>query len=369
MKYKKFGDTGAVVSVLGCGCMRLPARDGAVDEEHAVAMIRKAMELGVNYFDSGWFYHGGDSERVLGKAVKGAREKVYIATKCPGGNVNAPGDYRKTLEEQLKRLDTSYIDFYHFHGMNYTRFFEIEERSGWMKEAVQAKDEGIIKHISFSFHGPQEDIAKLTDVGIFESLLCQYNALDNKNAEGMAYAKEKGLGVAVMGPLGGGLIAGFPDETAAKIGVKAKRSTELGLRFVATNPDVDVICSGMSSVEQVVENAEIVSRIEALSGDELAAINKMIEDNKRVADLYCTGCNYCAPCPQTVEIANIFKYVNLYKVYGAKEYALQRYDGIGTGWSSGKKADACSDCGECEAKCPQNIEIRKQLKEALQLFG
>ena len=372
MLYTKFGGSGARVSRLGFGCMRLPVKTAGSnepDEEAAIAMIKKAVGLGVNYFDSAYFYHGGESERVLGKALKGLRDKVYIATKSPGGDCKQPGDYRRLLETQLKRLDTSYVDFYHFHGISYDGFFEVDKRSGWLKDAQKAKDEGLIKHISFSFHGKPEDIAKLADTGAFESILCQYNALDRANEAGMAYAKRKGLGVAAMGPLGGGLITSLPAETAAKLGIKASGIAELGLRFVATNPNVDILLSGMSKMDQLLENEEIVSRIEPLSEDELTAINKMTEEQKRLADLYCTGCGYCSPCPQTVEISNIFEYVNLYKVYGAEEYAKNRYDGIGTGWSSGKNADACNDCGQCEEKCPQKIKIREQLKEAIELFA
>jgi len=192
--------------------------------------------------------------------------------------------------------------------------------------------------------------------------------LDKSNEEGMAYAKSKGLGIAAMGPLGGGMISSLPSDIALKLGIKASAPAELGLRFVATNPNVDVLCSGMSAMKQLTDNVEYVSRIEPLSEAEISAINKMAEEQKRLADLYCTGCNYCSPCPQTVEISNIFEYVNLYKVYGAKEHAKNRYNGIGTGWSTGKKADACNECGECEAKCPQKIEIRKQLKEAREIF-
>ena len=372
MQYTKYGNTDAVVSKLGFGCMRLPVKErgsSVPDEEKTVAMLKKAIDLGVNYFDSAYFYHGGESERMLGLAIKGVRDKVYIATKSPGGHNKEPGDYRRLLEQQLERLGVSYIDFYHFHGISYDGFFEVDKRSGWLSAAQKAKDEGVIKHISFSFHGKPEDMAKLADTGVFESVLCQYNVLDRANEEGIAYVKSKGLGVAVMGPLGGGLITGLPDELAKQLGVRAAGTAELGLRFVATNPNVDVLLSGMSSEAQLIENVEYVSRIEPLSEEEKAAIIKMADESKRLADLYCTGCNYCSPCPQTVEISNIFEYVNLYKVYGAKEYAKNRYDGIGTGWSSGKKADACNECGQCEEKCPQKIEIRKQLKEAVEIFA
>ena len=373
MRYTQYGKTGANVSRLGFGCMRLPTveKGGSMpDYDAAVAMLKKAIALGVNYFDSAYFYHGGESEKVLGKAISGTpREKLYIATKSPGGDNSVPGDYRRILEEQLNKLGTDYIDFYHFHGIGFDKLYEVDERSGWIKAATQAKDEGLIKHISFSFHSKPEDIKRLVDIGIFGSLLCQYNVLDRSNEEGIAYAKSKGLGVAVMGPLGGGRISGLPVETAEKLGIKAAASAELGLRFVATNPNVDVLLSGMSSEAQLTENAEFVSRIEPLSEAEIAAIMAMLEENKRLADLYCTGCRYCMPCPQNVDISYIFQLVNMHRVYGIKEYAKNGYDSIGSGWNKNSKADACTECGECEEKCPQKIKIRAQLKEAAELFA
>lgn len=374
MNYTQFGNTGVKVSRLGFGCMRLPMDKTSgtprVDEEAAVAMIRKAVELGVNYFDSGYEYHGGMSERVLGRGLSGLRGKVNIATKCPGHRVKAPGDYRRILEDQLSRLNTDHIDFYHFHGINYNGFHEIDKRAGWLGDAVNARAEGLIKHISFSFHSPNfrepapDDMIKLVDTGLFESVLCQYNVLDRSNAPAMECARQKGLGVAVMGPLGGGRVSGLPKEAAEKLGIKVAATAELGLRFVASNPNVDILLSGMSSMEQLLENAEYVSRLEPLSPAEVEGIQAMMEENKRLAELYCTGCNYCMPCPEAVNIPYIFQMMNYNKVYGIRDFAKNGYAGIGSGWIRGKKADACSECGACEKKCPQNLNIREQLRES-----
>lgn len=379
MDYRKFGRSGAPVSHLGFGCMRYPMTmvDGSqqIDEDATVAMLRKSVDQGVNYFDSGYIYCNGQSERILGLALKDIREKVIVSTKCPGHMVHKPGDYRRILEEQLARLNTDYIDFYHFHAINYDSFMEIDQKSGWYGEAVKAKNEGLIKNISFSFHsrsftGPDPDsMIKLIDTGYFESVLCQYNILDQSNAPAMEHAKRKGLGVAVMGPLGGGRVSGLPKEVAEKFGINVAASAELGLRFVASNPNVDILLSGMSSMQQLVENVDYVSRIEPLSQKEIDGILKMMEENKRLSELYCTGCNYCLPCPKEVNIPYIFQMMNYYKVYGIKEYAQKCYSEIGTGWIRGKQADACSECGACEKKCPQNLNIREQLKECRSVLG
>jgi uncharacterized protein len=373
MDYTRFGNTEVNVSRLGFGCMRLPMTilDGKpqVDEEAAITMLRKGVELGVNYFDSGYIYHGGMSERILGRALDGIRHKVNVSTKCPAHMVHKSGDYRRILEEQLTRLNTDYIDFYHFHGVNYENFMEIDKNTGWYKEAVKAKAEGIIKHISFSFHShnfrdPDPDnMIKLVNTDYFETVLCQYNVLDQSNAPAMEYARKKGLGVAVMGPLGGGRVSGMPKEISDKLGIKVEASAELGLRFVATNTNVDILLSGMSSMQQLLENIEYVSRLEPLSQAELHGILKMMEENKSLSELYCTGCNYCVPCPQEVNIPYIFQMMNYHKVYGIKDYAKKCYSEIGTGWIRGKKADSCTECGLCEKKCPQSLKIREQLKE------
>lgn len=369
MIYTQFGNTGVQVSRLGFGCMRLPQKLAGgkpqVDEDEAVAMMHKALELGINYFDSAYFYHGGMSERILGKAMKGRRDRALISTKSPGHLVKKPGDYRRILEEQLSRLDMDSIDFYHFHGVSHEGFTETDGRSGWREDALKAKEEGLIKHISFSFHSKEpEDMRRLVDMGLFESVLCQYNVLDQSNARGMEYARGKGLGVAVMGPLGGGRVSGLPAEVAEKLGIRAAASAELGLRFVASNPSVDILLSGMSSMRQLLDNAEYVSRIEPLSEKELAGIRAMMEENKRLADLYCTGCGYCMPCPQGVNIPHIFRMMSYHRVYGVTEYARSGYAEIGSPWVPGKRADACTQCGACETKCPQKLNIRGQLKES-----
>jgi uncharacterized protein len=369
MKYNSFGNTGVKISQLGFGTMRFPMvkvnDKNVVDEEKTIEMIHRAYELGVNYYDTAYFYCENQSEIALGKALKGIRDKVYVSTKSPGHLIKKSGDYRKILEEQLKKLDMDYIDFYHFHGIGYDGFMELDKNTGWLGEAVKAKEEGLIKHISFSFHDKPENMIKLIDLGVFESVLCQYNLIDRSNEEAIAYAKAKGLGVVVMGPVGGGRVSGLPTEVAAKAGINARSSAELALRFVMTNPNIDCALSGMGNLQMVEENAATASNSEALSSTELKAINEMMEENKRLSELYCTGCEYCLPCPKEVNIPHIFRMMNYYKVYGLKDFAQGGYAEIGTNqWVKGTRADACVECGICEKKCPQKLKIREQLKES-----
>lgn len=369
MQYTTFGNTGIQVSRLGFGAMRLPMTeiDGkqVVDEDLAIPMIHRAFELGVNYIDTALFYCDGLSEITVGKALKGWRDKVSLSTKYP-----FDGPFRETLETQLKKLDTDHIDFYHYHGIG-EGFFTHERHDDALQGAIKAKEEGLIKHISFSFHDKPEVMAKIIDLGIFSSVLCQYNLLDRANEEALANAKAHGLGTVVMGPVGGGRISGMPRELAEKLGIQVRSTAELALRFVLANPNVDIALSGMSTLAQVEENTAVASNTAPLSPAEVTGINAAMEENKRLADLYCTGCNYCVPhCPQEVNIPHIFRAMNNYRVYGIKEFARNQYNEIGTNqWVKGAKADACVECGACEAHCPQKIAIRQQLKECLDVFS
>ncbi len=368
MKYRKFGNTGMEISRLGFGCMRLPTiklnGKDVVDEDKTIEMIHRAYELGVNYYDTAYFYHGGQSELVLGKALKGIRDKVYVSTKSPGHLIKKHGDYTKILEKQLKKLDIDYIDVYHFHGIGYDDFISLNEQTKHLDEAYKAKEQGLIKHISFSFHDAPENLKKLVDLGVFESVLCQYNIIDRSNEEAINYAKSKGLGVVIMGPVGGGRFSGLPKETAGKLGINVRSSAELALRFVFSNTGVDCALSGMGTMEMVEENSLTASNDELLSEKEVNEINKMMEENKKLADLYCTGCGYCIPCPSEVNIPHIFQMMNYHKVYGIEDYSRNGYAEIGTNeWVKGKRADACIECGVCETKCPQKLKIRDQLKE------
>jgi len=378
MEYHNFGNTGVKVSALGFGAMRLPEVEikgkYQVKEEESIEMIQKAFELGVNYIDTAYPYCHNQSELIVGKALQGWRDKVYLSSKMPTWFVKKRSDYRRFLEEQLKKLKVEYIDFYHFHGLDEDRFKNIVLKHNLLREARKAKEEGLIKHISFSFHDKPEVMKRLIDIGIFESVLCQYNLLDRSNEEVMAYAQSKGLGVAVMGPVGGGRLATSGILREIPVG-NVKSTPELALRFVLANKNVSVALSGMENIEMVEENVRVASSSEHLTNEELQIMENFIEGRKRKEEIPCTMCGYCQPCPNDVAIPEIFQLMNYYTIYGLKEYARKEYQNIGVGtlWSGDKderqKADACVECGRCEEQCPQKIKIMEKLKEIHEILG
>jgi predicted aldo/keto reductase-like oxidoreductase len=378
MEYHNFGNTGVKVSALGFGAMRLPEEEikgkYQVKEEESIEMIQRAFELGVNYIDTAYGYCHSQSELIVGKALKGWGDKVYLSTKMPTWEVKKRSDYRRFLEEQLKKLKVEHIDFYHFHGLDEDRFKSIVLKHNLLREARKAKEEGLIRHISFSFHDKPEVMKRIIDIGIFESVLCQYNLLDRSNEEAMAYAQRKGLGVAVMGPVGGGRLV-VSDILKETIGSNVKSTPELALRFVFANKNVSVALSGMENIEMVEENTRVASLSEPLNNKQLQIMENFIENRKKKEEIPCTNCGYCQPCPESVAIPDIFQLMNYYTIYGLKEYAGKEYQNIGVGtlWSGDKderkQADACEECGECEEKCPQKIKIMEKLKEIHQILG
>lgn len=374
MQYRPFGNTGVSISALGFGSMRLPSKtvDGkqVFDTEESIRIIHRAFELGVNYIDTAPYYCDNESEIIVGKALKGWRDKVYISTKNPIENASGD-DWRTRLEKSLKNLDVDYIDFYHMWGISLESYTnEINVPNGPMEAALRAKEEGLIKHIVFSFHDKAENLIPLIDSGNFETVLLQYNLLDRSNEAGIAHAKKKGVGVVVMGPVGGGRL-GMPSEAIRDLlPGKVSSSAQLALRFVLANPGVSCALSGMGSMEMVEENCRVASNDAPLSEAELIQVNTSMEENKRMAELYCTGCNYCMPCPHEVNIPLNFQIMNYHRVYKITDYAKEQYRQIGTvDWMKGKNAAACTECGLCEEKCPQKIEIRKQLKETAAVLG
>jgi len=366
MQYKEYGRTGKQVSILGYGAMRLPFDD----QEESVALLKLGMDLGINYIDSAYGYGGeGRSEKYVGEAIKDRRDKVYIATKNPAWEDDSNESWWKRLETSLERLQTGYIDFYKVvHGLDWETYTRaVEPRL--LKEALKAKEQGLIRHLVFSCHDKPENMIKLIDTGVFDGMLMQYNLLDRTNEGVIAYAHEKGLGVEIMGPVAGGRL-GMASSRLQAVVPGTKSTPEIALRFVWANPGVTIAFSGMSNRQQVEENCAVAAQAGPLSAEELLTVQQTLVENARLADLYCTGCGYCIPCAQGVAIPDIFAAMNHFKVWDLKDYAKDLYGRLGEQNKEGKlNASACIECGQCEEKCPQHIKIMEQLKESHKALG
>lgn len=374
MQYRPFGKTGIEISALGFGAMRLPTKEvegeRRFDHEAGVALLRQGIDLGINYIDTAPFYCEKESETIVGKALQdGYRNKVYLSTKLPGDDRSYDAA-RARLEESLTRMQTDHIDFYHLWGISWERFDTQARIEGQVDMVLKAKEEGLIRHLSFSFHDAAENMRKLIDTGLFASVLCQYNLMDRSNEESIAYAHEKGLGVVVMGPVGGGRL-GYPSQVVQSLlPGKVQSSPEIALRYVLSNPNVSCALSGMGTPDMVTENVHVASTATRLTAEEQAQVVRSMEENKQRAELYCTGCNYCMPCPAGVNIPLNFEIMNYHRVYDLKEYACQEYAKIGVvPWMKGENAAACVQCGACEEKCPQHLHIREQLAETARVLG
>jgi predicted aldo/keto reductase-like oxidoreductase len=371
MQHRSFGNTGIKVSILGFGAMRLPEKKindkYYVKEEQSVKIIHRAFDLGVNYIDTAYDYCHGQSELIVGKAIKGWRDRVYLSTKMPTWMVKKTGDYFRFLEEQLKKLGVDYIDFYHFHALDKDCFENIVLKYNLLDQALKAKDKGIIGHISFSFHDEPRVMKKIIDTGVFESVLCQYNLLDRVNSEAISYAREKGLGVAVMGPVGGGRITAL-DFILDSLEEKVGSLPQLALKFVFSNKDVSVALSGMENMKMVSENTRIASQPYRFTDDENRILENLLSDDKIKRLIGCTNCRYCMPCSSNVAIPDIIKTMNYYMITENKDNAILQYRRISSN-DIGELADACTECGECEEKCPQQIKVIDKLKEIHRTLG
>jgi predicted aldo/keto reductase-like oxidoreductase len=377
VKFRIFGKLDWKVSALGFGAMRLPVIGGdssKIDEPHAIKMIRYAIDNGVNYVDTAYPYHRGQSEFLVGKALKdGYREKVRLATKMPSWLVQKYEDFDKYLNEQLEKLDTSYIDFYLLHGLNKGRWPLLKEL-GVFEWAEKAKADGRIKYLGFSFHDDYELFEKiLEDAENFTFCQIQLNYMDTEyqaGIKGLRLAAEKGLAVVIMEPIKGGKLAVTPPKDVQIIWDNAKmkrKPAEWALQWVWNLPEVSVVLSGMSEMKHVEENVEYADRSEPglLSEEELTLIEEAKQAYLNLGFVGCTACQYCMPCPSGVAIPEIFGLYNEYYLSGQNAEIKQKYWEVITPKTH---SNNCISCGICEEQCPQELPIRKFMSETTRMF-
>lgn len=378
MLYRKIGKISKEVSALGFGCMRFPVINGKTDQidvEKAEKMLEEAQKKGVNYFDTAWPYHGEASEGFIGEYIskKDIRDEIYLATKLPSWLIKSEEDFDKYLDEQLNRLKTDTIDFYLIHTLN-EKFWKNLLEHNLFDFIERAKAAGKIKHIGFSFHDELEMFKEIIDAyDGWEFCQIQLNFIDTDyqaGLEGMKYAKDHGLGVIVMEPLrGGNLVASVPKsvEEIWENSIESYTPVEWAFKYLYDMNSVDLVLSGMSTLKHVQENVKIASEspVGCLSDEAKATIKAARKAYLYKLKVNCTDCKYCMPCPYQVNIPRSLRFLNEYCMFDGRDEIMKGYL---SSVKAENRADQCINCGVCLDKCPQKIDIPKNLEEANKLL-
>jgi hypothetical protein len=375
MQYRNFGKIDFKPSALGFGAMRLPTIDNDsknIDEKKAIEMIRYGIDNGVNYIDTAWPYHGGNSELLVSKALKdGYRQRVKIATKLPSWLIKEPEDMDKYLNKQMEKLNVRQIDFYLIHALNRDHWTNLKELGlfSWIPEAKESER---INYIGFSFHDNLDLFKEIVDSYPWDFCQIQYNYLNREyqaGSEGLKYAASRGLGVVIMEPLLGGRLAEKQPDVIQEFFDKAsvKRTpADWALQWLWNQPEVSLVLSGMSTLQQVKENIASAanSGVNKLSDQELETIDKVTRTYQEINPINCTGCEYCMPCPNGVNIPGNISNYNTANVFNRYKKSKEWYDKM----DANNRATACVSCGMCESKCPQQLEISSIMENIASYF-
>ncbi len=372
MQYRKLGAKGPEVPILGFGCMRLPVlngQQGCIDEPLATRLLHTAIEQGVTYVDNAYPYHDGQSEPWLGRALRGGyREKVFLATKLPSWAVETRADFDRYLDEQLTRLQTDHLDCYLLHCLK-REWWEKIKKLGALEFLDAALKDGRIRHTGFSFHDDYpvfEEIVKAYDWSMCQ---VQFNFMDDElqaGVRGVRLAAQRGLGVVAMEPLRGGNLAKpmAADALALWQNMHPERSpVDWAFRWVWSFPEVSLALTSMSAPAHLEENLGLASLAQpnALSREELTLLRRVKQKLRDKAKAPCTACDYCLPCPEGVAIPKILSFYNDRFVHDDLKSASIGYSFL---LGPEQQATQCSECGECEKLCPQQLPIRELLKAA-----
>ena len=381
---RKFGKTGIDVSPLGFGCMRLPVLGddkSKIDVPLATQMVRTAIDEGVNYIDTAWPYHGsefpkaGESEPFVARVLRdGYRGKVHLATKLPVWNVETRADMDRLLDEQLKRLDTAYLDVYLVHNLNGAYWPKMRDLNvfSFLDDAVK---DGRVRHPGFSFHASLGLFREIMDSYDWPVVQLQYNYLDTAyqaGEEGFRLAVDRGAAVVIMEPLRGGfLIDKVPDSLRAMLRERRPEWTlaDWALRWIWSQEGVGTVLSGMSTMEQVEENLRIAaSPVDFKEADReaLSKVRAWFTEHMRVN---CTACGYCLPCPKHVHIPEVFAYYNEYHMSDDKEMRWRSTNMYKTSIARDNNASHCVACHACEERCPQAIPVAETMKDVVATFA
>lgn len=362
---------GKEISRLGYGGMRFPKNGDEVDMDAAVQLLRKAYEMGINYFDTAMVYHKGESEKIFGKAFEPyPRDSYLIADKMSIWLCSDEEDMKARFYNQLKTLKTDYIDFYLVHSLNRNHYKKVKDLH-CVEFLQQMKQEGKIKHLGFSFHDTYQVFTQILNDYTWDFVQIQLNYLDwhNQGAEQLYRELERrNLPVMVMEPVRGGYLATIDSERAKPfLELEPQRSiASWAIRWVESLPQVAVVLSGMSDLQQLEDNVATMTHFEPMNEQELAAIDRVVEEIRKVNEIPCTGCRYCMDCPMGVDIPEIFSIYSQYKIFGKEKAFVQDYEEV---VEHGNGAEHCVRCMACTTKCPQMIAIPDKLEMIAKLYA
>jgi predicted aldo/keto reductase-like oxidoreductase len=383
MLYREMGQTGEKVSILGFGCMRLPIKGSydQIDVERSSELLDHALNQGINYLDTAYPYHGrgtsqgGASELFLGEYFAGnsRRDEVYVATKSPTWLLEEEGDLDRFLDEQLKRLQTDCIDFYLLHSLKERQWFDLEDL-GVLEFLDRAISDGRIKYTGFSTHDTTSFFKEVVDSYQWDMCQIQYNYLDENiqaGKEGLQYAASKGVGVVIMEPLKGGVLANHVPVEVQKIWDESqfeRKPAEWALRYLWDIPEISVVLSGMNTIAQLQENLNTAEN--GLPNSMASEEKQIMEEVKKVymgkIAVECSACGYCMPCPSGINIPQCFSYLNQAEM-------LEEYSEVKSQYyfmlKETEMAGNCLECGLCEEICSQHLPIREKLKEVAGKMG
>lgn len=366
MEYRKMEKLGIAPSMLGFGCMRFPTLPGGeINEEEAEKMLDHAIAAGVTYIDTAYPYHDGKSEPFVGRVLKKYdRSKLYLATKLPVWMVNQAEDVERIFQDQLVRLQTDYIDFYLMHAMNMERW-EAMKKIGAVEILERLKKEGKIRYLGFSFHDRYETFETMINEREWDFCQIQLNYMDTEiqaGLKGYRLAEQKGVPMVIMEPIKGGSLTTFADDIVQLFEEERPGASlaSWALRYAGTFPNVKVILSGMSAMEQLEDNLATFDPFEPLSEKEQQVVSNVVTAVKARVKNGCTNCRYCMPCPFGVEIPRNFSIWNEYAMYGNRGGANWHYFHE---MNEKGRAEQCKKCGKCETLCPQGISIRENLAQ------
>jgi predicted aldo/keto reductase-like oxidoreductase len=359
MRYRSWGPRNVQVSALSFGCGRLPE-----DDDASTALIQAAVAAGCNYFETASFYCNGQCQQKTGLGLRGLTDRAMVSAKIGVEPATTAESYRKELDRQLSVLGVDRVPWLMVGWLSLENLPHLTKKGGALEAIEQARSEGLIDHLGFTGHDTPDNFIEILKTGLFESMTVSYHILNRTYEPAIAVARALGVGVVAMNPVGGGVLSAPAPELQRLLPRTSATTAALALRFVLANPGVSTACSGMATLAQVQENAATVDDAPDAGDADYVAMTAVLDQFKALGDRFCTGCRYCMDCPHGVDIPGNFHLYNLATVYGLRDHARASYGHT----EPGKRASACTRCGDCEAKCPNQLPIIAQLDTVRGLF-